>query len=214
LPISVAALLLAEDELLFMVAGRLLAPDVVAVIRRLRLLDRAAEPLVLVRRMFDRYAHQHAQMVIACGLEKARQLAEATHFVVQAVVVAHVVAVVPRGAVEDGQQPEAVHAEVVELAEAVGQALEIADAVAVSVHVVLNVERVDDAVFIPTPHAPLYAHHARFGMGSCDNGGIYRTAALRWASSAARSSSLKRRPSLVRRHSTSSAVIAHSRSTR
>ena len=71
-------------------------------------------------------------------------------------VVGHVVAVVAvRGGVE-GHQPEAGDAEAGEVVEPLGQAQEVADAVAVAVGEGLDVEAVDDRVLVPLiaqPHA-------------------------------------------------------------
>ena len=75
-----------------------------------------------------------------------------------AVVVGDVVAVVLVGRGIERQQPQAGDAEAGEIVAAVGQPGEIADAVAVAVHVRLDVEAVDDGVLVPK-----VMNHARAG---------------------------------------------------
>ena len=66
-----------------------------------------------------------------------------------AVVVGDVVAVVAVGGAAEGLQPDAGHAERGEVIEPPRQAFEVADAVAVAVHVGGDVEAVDDRVLEP-----------------------------------------------------------------
>ena len=64
-------------------------------------------------------------------------------------VVGDVVAVVAQGRGEEGQEPEAGDAEVLQVVELGDQALEVADAVGVGVGEGADVKLVDDRVFVP-----------------------------------------------------------------
>ena len=68
---------------------------------------------------------------------------------VDAVVVRHVVAVVAVGRRIERLEPEAGDAEPGEVVQPARQAVEVADAVAVAVDVLLDVEAVDDGVLVP-----------------------------------------------------------------
>ena len=65
------------------------------------------------------------------------------------VVVGDVVAVVLERRGIEGQQPEGVDAEILQIVELFGEALEVADAVAVAVAEGLDVQLVDDGVLVP-----------------------------------------------------------------
>ncbi len=72
-------------------------------------------------------------------------------------VIGDVVAVVPQGRGVEGQQPDGGDAQVLEVVEPLGQAAEVADAVAVAVLEGADVDLVDDGVLVPegivVPHA-------------------------------------------------------------
>src|SRR4029453_15139805 len=84
---------------------------------------------------------------------------------VDAVEVGDVVAVVALGRRVKGHQPQAGDAEVGEVVDALGQAREVADAVAVPVHERLDVQAVDDRVLPPEIGGVGDPHTATAGGG-------------------------------------------------
>jgi hypothetical protein len=82
------------------------------------------------------------------------EVAEAAEAGIDGVVVGDVVAVVEVGRGMEGLQPDAVHPQVLQVVDALGQAREVADPVAVRVHEGLDVEIVDDGVLVPHGGCP------------------------------------------------------------
>jgi len=64
-------------------------------------------------------------------------------------VVRHVVTVIAKGRREEGEQPETVHAEVLEVVETARQPEEITDAVAIPVLESAHVQLIEDGVLVP-----------------------------------------------------------------
>ena len=87
------------------------------------------------------------------NLRKSRMRAEVG---IDAPIVGDVVAVVLAGTRIERQQPQRVDAEVLEIIELLGQAGEIADAVAVAVGERLDVKLVDDGVLVPQVVAAIF----------------------------------------------------------
>ena len=86
----------------------------------------------------------------SCGrVREGDEIAEGAEARVDGVEVGDVVAVVAVGRRVERQQPDAGGAESLEMVEPVGEALEIADAVAVRIHEGLDIEAVDDGVLVP-----------------------------------------------------------------
>jgi hypothetical protein len=104
---------------------------------------------VLVRGVVDDEVGDHAK---AAAVRLADEKVEVRHLAVErrdVLVVGDVIAVVPeRGRVE-GQEPEAVDAQVLDVVEALGETREIADAVVVRVLERLDVHLVEDGVLVP-----------------------------------------------------------------
>src|SRR5262245_23901350 len=91
---------------------------------------------------------------------------------VDAVIVAHVVAVVAVGRRIERLQPHTGHAEAGEVVEPAPQPLEVTAAVPVRVHVLLDVETVDDRVLVPE----ILDRHARASRWrTCRTGGCPRS---------------------------------------
>jgi hypothetical protein len=91
--------------------------------------------------------HAHAQR--AHVVHEVDEVAQRAVFAVDGVVVRHVVAVVLVGRHVERLQPEAGHSEAGQVLQAAAEALEVADAVAVAVHVRLDVEAIQDGVLVP-----------------------------------------------------------------
>jgi hypothetical protein len=104
------------------------------------------------------------------------------------VVVGDVVAAVPQGRGVHRQQPEAVHAEPFEVVELLGQAAEVAHAVAIRVVEAAHINLVKDRVLEPEWVVAEFArlgHHSPFLVASCvwlcvkDSGNAGRGASFR-----------------------------------
>jgi hypothetical protein len=89
----------------------------------------------------------HAERVAV--VHELDEIARGAVLGMHAVVIGDVVAVVAVGRRVERLQPQAGHAEAVKVFEAAVQAFEITDPVAVGVHVLLDVETVQDRVLVP-----------------------------------------------------------------
>ncbi len=120
----------------------------VAVGAVLRLTGRP-EPRVVDRGVIDHQVDDDLQAVVARGPRELDEVAGTPEPAVYVVEVGDVVSVVAvRGGIER-VQPDRADAQRLEVVEAVGQAAEITDAVAVGVHEGLDVETVDDGILVP-----------------------------------------------------------------
>ena len=99
--------------------------------------------------MVDDEIDDHADAERLRVIHEVDEVAERAVLVVDAVVVGDVVAVVAVGRGIERLQPDAGDAEPREVVEPAHQPFEIADAVAVGVLVLLDVEAVDDGVLVP-----------------------------------------------------------------
>ena len=125
------------------------APDVPVALRRARVPAGFLEPRVLVRRVVD---HEVGHDPDAPAVGFAEKRLEVRHRAVaggDVVVVGDVVAVVAERRRVERQQPQAVHAQVLDVVEPLRQAAEVPDAVAVAVLERLDVKLVEDGVLVP-----------------------------------------------------------------
>ncbi len=107
------------------------------------------EPGVLVGGVVDDQLDHDLHVALVGGVEELLEVVERAVGGVDVDVVGDVVAVVAQGRGEEGQEPEAGDAEVLEVVEAGDQAGEVADAVAVGVLEGADVQLIDDRVFVP-----------------------------------------------------------------
>src|SRR3954454_4311562 len=104
---------------------------------------------MLVRGMVDDEIDHDAHAEGRRLVRELDEVAQRTEARIDAVVIRHVVAVIaPRRAVE-GVEPDASHAQASEVGQAMGESLEVADAIAVAVLKRFDVQRVDDGVLVP-----------------------------------------------------------------
>jgi hypothetical protein len=108
------------------------------------------------------------QAAVAGGAHELDKVAERAEMPVDAVVIDDVVAVVAVGRGIKGHEPEAGHAEVGQVVDALGQAVEVAATVAVAVEESLDVQAVEDGVLPPevggiVDHQGHDADPAKFG---------------------------------------------------
>jgi hypothetical protein len=104
---------------------------------------------MLVRSVVDHQFGDHAQ---AAPVRLVDEIAEVRHRAeggVDAVIVGDVIAVVASRRRIERQQPQRVHAQILQIVELADQAAEIAHAVAVAVEKRLDVQLVDDGVLVP-----------------------------------------------------------------
>ena len=106
----------------------------------------APEPLVARRGMVEHHVeHEADSMRLGLAGELVEVVHRAEHRLDRAIV-GHVIAVVVLRRDEEGRDPEVVHAEMLEVVEAVRDAAQVADAVAVGVLEAADVDLVDDLV--------------------------------------------------------------------
>jgi hypothetical protein len=144
-----ALLLVGEDDLVGGVRRLVVPPDVEVVERVVAALPGPLEPRVLDRGVVDDQVGDHPHAAVPGGADDLDQVAVGAQPRVDAVEVGDVVAVVALGGRVEGHQPQAGHPEVGEVVDPLREAREVAAAVAVPVHVGLDVEAVDDGVLPP-----------------------------------------------------------------
>ena len=149
-PGPVGGLGIGEDDARAGIALVVVAPDVVVALDRAgRCAPRSLEPGMLVGGVVD---HQLGDDPQAAPVRLAHEVAEIGAVAVlgrDMVIVGDVVAVVAHGRRVEGQQPERVDAQVVQVIQLCGEAGKIADAVVVAVEESLDVKLVDDRVLVP-----------------------------------------------------------------
>ena len=136
------------------------APDVVVAERRVRLPPRGLEPRVLIGRVIQHEIRDHPQAVAMGGLEEAVEVRHGPVVGMDRLVVGDVVAVVAQRRLEEGQEPEAVDAELLQVGELTRQPREVADAVVIAVPEGAHVQFVEDGVLVPEG---IVIHVARLG---------------------------------------------------
>ena len=104
---------------------------------------------MLVGGVVDDEVDDDADAALLAAMGELDEVAERAVARIDAVVVGDVVAVVAAGRGLERHQPDRGDAEPVQIVEPPQQALEIADAVAVGVHVGADGEAIDDAVLVP-----------------------------------------------------------------
>ena len=148
------------------------------------------EPRVLVGGVIEDDLGDHLHVPPVSLLHEAAEVAERPVVRVDARVVGDVVAVVTKRRRVEGEQPEGGHPELVEVVELVGEAPEVASAVAVGVGEGAHVQFVDDGVLVPLG-ACRRDHDRLRGDGRAHPA---RSSTRRWAGTPAGSSLTKLRP--------------------
>ena len=143
------------------------APDVeVAFLRAGRRAPRRLEPGVLVGGVVDDQFGNHLEAAPVRLAHEVLGVGARAVLRVHVAVVGDVVAVVAEGRRVEGQQPEGVDAQVLQVVEFLREALEIADAVVAAVEEGLDVQFVDDGVLVPE-RVVHPVRHARAAVGTC-----------------------------------------------
>ena len=107
------------------------------------------EPGVLVGGVVDDELDQDLHVALVCGGEEELEVFDGSIAGVDGGVVGDVVSVVTERRGEEGEEPEAGDAEILQVIEAGDETGEVADAVCVGVLKGTDVEFVDDCVFVP-----------------------------------------------------------------
>ena len=130
---------------LFVVVG----PDVVVAVGAVGVFPGLLEPRVLVAGVVHDEVDDDAHAALVGGVDEFDEVGEVAEFGEDGGVVGDVVAAVAQGGFEEGRQPDAVDAEPLQIVEFGGQALEVADAVAVAVLEGTDEDLVEDGAFEP-----------------------------------------------------------------
>jgi len=129
--------------------GLAVVPDVpigLGIGARTRRLD---EPAVLVGGVVEHHVEQHADVALFCFGDEAVEVRERAVLRVDSFVVGDVVAEVDLRRRVHGRDPDRVDAEMLEVIQALGDAVEVADAVVVGVLETARINFVDDGVVVP-----------------------------------------------------------------
>ncbi len=165
------ARLLAREDGLRLLLGGLVHPHVEVPELRVPAAPRVDEPRVLVGGVVDDEVDDDADAAITGGAQQLDEIAMRAQPRIDPVEVGDVVAVVAVGARVERHEPQARHAEVGEIVDALREAGEVAHPVAVAVEERLDVEAVDDRGLPPQIARVGDLHSASLsrGMSSCSH---------------------------------------------
>ncbi len=138
-----------EDDPGVLVLLVVVGPYVVVAVGAVGVLAGLLEPRVLVAGVVHDEVDDHAHAALVGGVHELHEVGEVAELGQDGGVVGDVVAAVAQGRLEEGRQPEAVDAEPLQIVELGGQALEVADAVAVAVLEGADEDLVEDGAFEP-----------------------------------------------------------------
>ena len=124
-------------------------PDVVVAVRPVGVVAGLLEPRVLVAGVVHDEVDDHAHAALVRGVDELHEVREVAELRQHRGVVGDVVTAVPQRGLEERRQPEAVDAQPLQIVELGGDALEVADAVAVAVLEGADEDFVEDGAFEP-----------------------------------------------------------------
>jgi hypothetical protein len=104
---------------------------------------------VLVRGVVHHEINEHADAALLGPVGELNEVAERAIAGIDVVIIGHIVTVVALGGSLERHQPEGGDAEPVEVIQAAHQPLEVADAVAIGIHVGADRQAVDHRVLVP-----------------------------------------------------------------
>src|SRR5215217_4745308 len=162
--------LLAGEDDLRRLRGRLVAPDVPVAEWRVAAYAGGVEPRMAVRGVVGHEIDDHPKAAVARRPHEAREVAQRAEVRVHAVEVGDVIPVVaPRRRVE-GHQPQACDAKAREVVDPLCQPRQITAPVAVVVEECLDIDAVDDRVLPPQVAGLVDPRDAGFGREAVDGG--------------------------------------------
>src|SRR5262249_37605368 len=138
-----------KHHALFGAARFLGRPHVPIAVLRLRIAPRLFEPGVLVRRMVHDQVDEHAYAALLCAMGERKEVDEGGIGGVDAIVVGDIIAIVTMRRSLKRHQPDGGNTEAMEIVEAPLQPAEIADAIAIGIHVGGDRQAIDDRVLVP-----------------------------------------------------------------
>jgi hypothetical protein len=182
IPRPVRLLGIGEDDPGVLVLVGIIAPDVPLPLRRpLRRRARALEPWVLVGRVVDHQLRDDADAALMRLLQERLEVLDQAVRLVNLLVRRDVVAIVLERRRVEGQEPDGIDAERLDVVELRGEAGEVAVAVGIAVDERFDVYLVDDRVLVPVRilderlgrhlvplHAAPPRSSRRMCAGSCD----------------------------------------------
>ncbi len=130
-------------------------PHVVVAVGPVGVLPRLLEPRVLVAGVVHDEVDDHPHTALVGGVDELHEVGEVAELGEHGGVVGDVVSAVAQGGLEEGRQPEAVDAEPLQVVEFGGDALEVADTVAVAVLEGTDEDLVEDGSLEPVGVAVL-----------------------------------------------------------
>ncbi|GIW54052.1 MAG: hypothetical protein KatS3mg082_0456 [Nitrospiraceae bacterium] len=116
------------------------APDVIVAPGRLGRAPRFLKPRMLIGRMVQHQVRDHADAAPVGVVEERPHVLERAVIRIDAPVIRHVIAVVPQRRREEGEQPQAIDAQPLQIVQLLPEAAEVADAVVVAVVKRLDVQ--------------------------------------------------------------------------
>src|SRR4029450_5288223 len=150
-----------------------LRPDIPSAIFGVGIAPRVLEPGVLVRGMINHEVDEDAHAALLGAVGKFDKIAEGAVTRIDAVVIGDVIAVVATGRGLERHQPDRRDAEAVQIVQPAHQPLEIADPVAIGIHVGADRQAIDDGILVPEivdhgcPRLPRESTHVwGFGEGA------------------------------------------------
>ena len=158
------------------VAGRVLRPHVPVALGRVRRGARLLEPGMVDRGVVHHEVGDHADAALVGGLDERARVLDRAVVGVDRVEVGDVVAAVAQRRGVHRQQPDAVDPQPVQVVELLGQAPEVAGAVAVAVEEAAQVDLVEDGRLEPQ----------RVGLEPLSPAGVTPVASSRWLDGTAR----------------------------
>jgi hypothetical protein len=124
-------------------------PDVVVAVGAVGVVAGFLEPRVLVAGVVHHEVDDHSHAALVGGIDELDEVGQVAEFGQYGGVVRHVVTAVPQGRLEERREPEAVDPEPLQVVQLGGDALEVADAVAVAVLERTHQNLVEDGSFEP-----------------------------------------------------------------
>ena len=144
-----------EDDPRVLVLLVVVGPDVVVAVRSVRVAAGLLEPRVLVAGVVHDEVDDDAHAALVRGVDELDEVGEVAELGQDGGVVGDVVAAVAQRGVEERRQPEAVDAQPLQIVQLGGDALEVADAVAVAVLEGADQDLVEDGALEPVGVAVL-----------------------------------------------------------
>ncbi len=127
----------------------LVGPDIPVAVWRVLCAPRLAKPGMLVGGVVDDEVDDDADAALPAAMGEFDEVAERAVTGIDTVIIRDVVAVVPAGRGLERHQPDRGDAETVQIIQPPQQAFEIADPVAIGIHIGADGKAIDDAVLVP-----------------------------------------------------------------